>query len=145
MNGCIAAAAAVPVFSIAAASMSTADKGYGFWKGSKLRYVDETNMAAMRWAVEKTIDRLGLTIDKYKQDEDKPYYRWVLHHDEGDELATITLERVSRRMMAVTIDVGMFGDKASGRLIASRMQTYLNEYSQATGEMPSNLEPPPAF
>ncbi|WP_428386803.1 DUF3568 family protein [Mucisphaera sp.] len=137
-SGCIAAGAltAASIASIAGASLTAADKGFAYWRGSKLHYIDESDITTMRWAVENTFERLDLGVKKTKHRPEEETYYWVVVDQEGDEIAEITLTPITSRMIRVTLDVGFFGDKPSARLVADRI--HLNK-QQASTDMPGGV------
>ncbi|QDU72240.1 DUF3568 domain-containing protein [Mucisphaera calidilacus] len=142
LAGCtVTAVSAASVASIAAATATTAEKGFGAWAGSKFTYVDEADLTDMRWATESAIDRLQLNISKQSFDEKKATYRWKVRDADNDHLAKIKLKPLTPRMMVVTIDVGLFGNKPAGTLLASRIRDKLNQIKHAEGEEITNAPP----
>ncbi|MEZ6165451.1 MAG: hypothetical protein R3B67_13570 [Phycisphaerales bacterium] len=86
LPGC---AAAVPLVS---AGASAGEAGYSFWQSGKLVYVDEGTTTEMNEAVERTLDRLNLTIDETKLRDshtDELDGRWWSIHSDHGHLVTL--------------------------------------------------------
>ena len=142
LNGCVAAATGAAV-GIASASLSAADKGFAYYRAGTLRYVDESSFTSMRWAIEKMADQLELVIHKTKQSEpdERPQWMiWWFHNSDGDEIAEVELEPFTPKMMSVKIKMGLFGDKAAGQLLASRIKDHLDEHKRASGSKPTTFD-----
>lgn len=134
LPGCITAlttASVASIASITAATATTAEKGFGAWAGSQFIYVDETNLTPMRWAILSAFDRLELDVYKDSHDEKNNIYRWKVREADGDYIAKIKLESLTPRMTVVTINVGLFGNKPAGTLIASRIRDKLNQIKES--------------
>lgn len=128
LPGC---AAAVPMVSAGAAAGET---GYQFWQSGKLTYVDEGTTDEMNRAMELTIERLALTVDQVRdeQEDDADLHRrwWSIESDRG-HLVTIETRSLTTTMVEVKINAGAFGNKAAAELIADRLKAELDEIQAA--------------
>lgn len=129
-GGCVGVAAA-PVLG---ASLTAGDRGYAFWQSGTLKYVDEAGFEEMSRAVEATNERLALalinTSETTSRDGDVTLRRWKLRSDRG-KAATITIRKITARMVGVSIDVGLFGNRPAARLYADRLRTELESIRDA--------------
>lgn len=121
-GGCV-----LPAAALVGVASQAASAGYGVWNGSKFRYVDEASIPEMEQAIERTIERLALTVSKTRFKEDDgviEWKKWRLKDDEGS-LASLRILRMTPRMTIVEINVGPFGDRGAGRLVADRVKQEL--------------------
>lgn len=133
LPGCVAA---VPILSAGAAAGSAGEAGYSFWRSGMLTYVDEGTTQEMNLAVERTLERLDLIIDKSKlrdEDDDELDGRWWSIHSDRGHLVTIETQPLTSTMVEVKINAGAFGNKAAAELIADRLKAELDEI-QAGGD-----------
>ena len=136
LPGC---AAAVPLVSAGAAAGKAGEAGYSFWSSGKLTYVDEGTTSEMNLAVERTIERLALTVDETKlrdSDDDHLDGRWWSIHSDRGHLVTIETRPLTSVMVEVKINAGAFGNKAATELIADRLKAELDEI-QASNSTPT--------
>lgn len=126
-----ACAAAVPLVS---AGASAGEAGYSFWQSGKLVYVDEGTTTEMNEAVERTLERLNLTISESKLRDshtDELDGRWWSIHSDHGHLVTIETRPLTSVMVEVKINAGAFGNKAATELIADRLKAELDEIQAA--------------
>ena len=123
-------AAAVPLVSASAAGASAGEAGYSFWRSGMLTYVDEGTTHEMNEAVERTLERLDLTIDETKLRDahtDELDGRWWSIHSDRGHLVTLETRPLTSTMVEVKINAGAFGNKAATELIADRLKAELDE------------------
>ncbi|MEO1007490.1 MAG: DUF3568 family protein [Planctomycetota bacterium] len=144
-GGC-AAAAAVPIFSVASAGASTANVGYATWRGSRLQYVDLVGIDRMTSAALTVFDELSLTVSEPRDTalEAVIVERSYVVRTERGRLAEIQIDRLTPSMTRFTIDVGLFGDRASARLLVDSIQRELRrmiDADAAAGRSPGAADP----
>lgn len=124
LQACIAA---VPAVSAISAGAAAGEKGYSFWRSGRLYYVDEGSVEDMTQAVDRMVNRLGLTVGD-RRDVLKAGQlgerQWVIRTDHG-HLLRLEIHPLTRSLVGVELDTGAFGNNAAAQLVAQRIKEEL--------------------
>lgn len=124
LSGCAGVTLAT-LGSIAGATATAAQAGEEVYTLGKLDSAETANLEAVARAVRQAGDDLSLKLDPdihHSRDPGVEYFRFL---DERNTAFTVRLTALTRSMVEIRIDMGIFGSEVTAHLFLSRIRAHL--------------------
>lgn len=138
LSGCAGLTLAT-IGSIAGATATAAQAGEEVYTLGKLDSAETTNLETVARAVHQAGDDLSLKLDPaihQSRDPGVEYFRFL---DERNTAFTVRLTALTKTMVEIRIDVGIFGSEVTAHLFLSRIRAHLPRSGQSESRPSAEL------